>query len=131
MRLLREGFGRKDLSEPVWDRIAEVAWVLDHLDDLDADFLAIYGIDLEQVDISAARYFALAQRLTAFTGVMAARVEAERERREPDRSTTPTRTSTPAEPTRSGSSEVHEVSLTAFRAQFPGLVSVGGSEGGG
>jgi hypothetical protein len=43
-------------------------WVLDHLDDLDADFLAIYGIDLEQDDaISARRYFALAHRLPAWT----------------------------------------------------------------
>ena len=130
MQALRDGFGRTDLSTPVWDRIAEVAWVLDHLDDLDADFLAIYGIDLEQVDISAARYFALAHRLTAYTGVMAARAEAGQERREP-RSSTPTRTSTPAAPAQRGSSGTTEVSLTAFRAQFPGLVSVGGSEGGG
>jgi hypothetical protein len=126
MRLIQEGFGRKDLSEPVWDRITEVSWVLDHLDDLDADFLAVYGIDLEQADaISARRYFALAHRLTAYTGVMAARAETEREQSEPNRtSSTPTRTSTPAEPTRHGSSETTEVSLTQFRAQFPGLVSV-------
>lgn len=124
MRLIREGFGRTDLSEPVWDRIAEVAWVLNHLDDIDADFLAIYGIDLEQADaISARRYFALAHRLTAYQGVMAARVEEEREDR-PTTSSTPTRTSTTAEPTRRGTSETTEVSLTAFRAQFPGLVSV-------
>lgn len=122
MRLLRKGFSRKDLSEPVWNRIAEVAWVLDHLDDVDADFLAIYGIDLEQADVSARRYFALAHRLTAYQGVMAARVEEEREDRQPT-SSTATRTST-AEPARRGSSEVSEVSLTQFRAKFPGLVSV-------
>lgn len=98
-------------------------WVLDHLDDLDADFLAVYGIDLEQADaISARRYFALAHRLTAYTGVMAARAEAERE----DRPTpsTPTRTSSTAPPPRQGAGETTEVSLTQFRAQFPGLVSV-------
>ncbi|GGW98678.1 hypothetical protein [Streptomyces chartreusis] len=122
MRLLRERFGRTDLSEPVWDRIAEVSWVLDHEDDLDADFLAIYRIDLEQVDISARRYFALAHRLTAYQGVMAARVEAERERREPARSTTPTRSSSPA-PAERG--DVTELSLTQLRAKFPGVVSVG------
>ncbi|MEU6597848.1 hypothetical protein [Streptomyces flaveolus] len=90
--------------------------------------MAIYGIDLEQADaISARRYFALAHRLTAYTGVMAARADAERE--QPARSRTPTRTSTAA-PAGRGDSEVHEVSLTQFRAMFPGLVS-GGSAGGG
>lgn len=41
-------------------------------------------------------------------------------------STTPTRTSETAAPAPAGrgDSEVHEVSLTQFRAQFPGLVSV-------
>lgn len=125
MRLIREGFSRKDLSEPVWERITEVAWALNHLDDLDADFLAIYGIDLEQVEISAPRYFALAHRLTAYTGVMAARAEEEREDR-PAASSTPTRTSTAAAPARHGAGETTEVSLTQFRAKFPGLVSVGG-----
>lgn len=98
-------------------------WVLDHLEDLDADFLAIYGLDLEHVEISAPRYFALAYRLTAYTGVMAARAEEEQEQRQPA-SSTPTRTSTTAAPTPRGSSETTEVSLTQFRAQFPGLVSV-------
>ncbi|MDQ0758692.1 hypothetical protein [Streptomyces canus] len=106
----------------VADRAEELLWVLDHLDDLDADFLAIYGIDLEQVEISARRYFALAYRLTAYTGVMAAVAEEEREDR--PASTAPTRTSTTAAPTGSGTGEATEVSLTQFRAQFPGLVSV-------
>jgi hypothetical protein len=96
-------------------------WVLDHLDDLDADFLAIYGIDLDRSEISARRYFALAHRLTAYTGVMAARAEAERE--EPRPGTTPTRTRSTSAPAQDDG--VKEVSLTAFRMQFPGLVSVG------
>ncbi|GGW15745.1 hypothetical protein GCM10018980_51910 [Streptomyces capoamus] len=103
-------------------------WVLTHLDDIDADFLAIYGLDLEQVEIPARRYFSLAYRLTAYQGVMAARVEEERD--EPPASTTPTRTSTTAPPPRQGAGETTEVSLTQFRAQFPGLVSVGGEGGG-
>ncbi|MFF8482323.1 hypothetical protein [Streptomyces antibioticus] len=103
-------------------RTGQTLWVLDHLDDLDADFLAIYGIDLEQQELSARRYFALAHRLPAYQGVMAARTEAEREHREPPHSTTPTRTSsTPAR----GRGDVTELSLTQFRAKFPGLVSVG------
>jgi hypothetical protein len=121
-----------ECAQAIVDRVEELLWVLDHQDDLDADFLAIYGIDLEQDDaISARRYFALAQRLPAYQGVLAARIDEERERQEPTR-TTPTRTSTQAAPARRGSSESTEVSLTQFRAQFPGLVSVsGGNEGGG
>ncbi|MEV8033890.1 hypothetical protein [Streptomyces sp. NPDC086182] len=107
------------------DRIEEVLWVLDHEADLDADFLAIYGIDLEQADVSAPRYFALAHRLTAYQGVMAARVDDERDQT----SSTTTRTHG-TQPARQGSGENREVSLTAFRVMFPGIVS-GGSAGGG
>lgn len=103
------------------DRIEEVLWVLDHLEDLDADFLAIYGIDLEQADVSSRRYFHLAHRLTAYQGVMAARVDEERER--PTSTTTRTSSTQPAQQDRGGSKEV---SLTAFRVMFPGIVSGGG-----
>lgn len=127
MGLLRKGFGRKDLSEPVWERIAQVAWVLDYLDDIDADFLAIYGIDLLEQEVSARRYFALIHRLPAYQGVLAVRREEAREEQEDPgeqkRSSTPTRTSTEAAPA-GGSSEVREVSLTQFRAFYPGLISM-------
>jgi hypothetical protein len=103
-------------------------WVLDHQDDIDADFLAIYGIDLEQADVSAPRYFALAHRLPAYQGVMAARVEEERDEQDQSSSTT-TRTSS-TQPAQQGGSGTKEVSLTAFRVMFPGIVS-GGSAGGG
>jgi hypothetical protein len=99
-------------------------WVLDHQDDIDADFLAIYGIDLDEREISAPRYFALIHRLTAYQGVMAARVEEEQEQ-----SSTTTRTSS-TQPAQQGGSGTKEVSLTAFRVMFPGIVS-GGSAGGG
>lgn len=108
--------------EQIEERTGRVIWVLDHEDDIDADFLAIYRIDLEQVDIPARRYFALAYRLTAYQGVMAARAEEEREQ-QPER-TTPTRTSSTAPPSRQGIGETTELSLTQFRAKFPGLVSV-------
>lgn len=113
-------------AETVTDRLDQVAWVLDYLDDLDADFLAIYGIDLDQAEISARRYFALAHRLPAYQGVMAARIEAEREDRPQAVSHTPTRTSSTPAPTGADSERPTEVSLTAFRMQFPGLVSMGG-----
>ncbi|MGY6019597.1 hypothetical protein [Streptomyces spinosirectus] len=110
--------------------MAQIDWTLDHQEDLDADFLAIYGIDLYEQEVDGPRYFALSHRLAAYQGVMAARVEEVREERRPA-SSTPTRTSTEAAPAQRGDSEVHEVSLTQFRAKFPGLVSVGGSAGGG
>jgi hypothetical protein len=97
-------------------------WVLDHQDDIDADFLAIYGIDLEQADVSAPRYFALAHRLTAYQGVMAARVDQEQDQT----SSTTTRTSS-TQPAPQGGGENREVSLTAFRVMFPGIVSGGAS----
>ncbi|MFB7244648.1 hypothetical protein ACFCYX_19570 [Streptomyces populi] len=120
MNRLREWAYDHGWPEILPDRIGQVMWVLAHERDIDADFLAIYGIDLEQADVTGPRYFALAHRLTAYQGVMAARVEEEHDR--PAASTTPTRTQ--AAPAGRASSETAEVSLTQFRAKFPGLVSV-------
>jgi hypothetical protein len=125
MTRLRDWAYGQDWLDAVADRLAQVIWVLDHEADIDADFLAIYGIDLLEQEVSGPRYLALAHRLTAYQGVMAARVEEEREDR-PAPSSTPTRTSSTAPPSRQGAGESTEVSLTQFRAQFPGLVSVGG-----
>jgi hypothetical protein len=105
--------------EVLADRVSQVMWVLDHQADIDADFLAIYGIDLYEQEVDGPRYFALAYRLTAYQGVMAALAD---EEREDQPSTTPTRTQ--AAPTGRAPSETTEVSLTQFRAKFPGLVSV-------
>lgn len=109
-----------DCTQVIVDRIEQCLWVLDHQDDLDADFLAIYGIDLQHTDISSRRYFALAYRLTAYTGVMAARLDAERDGR--PTGSTPTRTSSTPAPERG---DVTELSLTQFRAKFPWMVSMG------
>jgi hypothetical protein len=125
MNRLREWAYGHGWPEILADRVDQTMWVLAHERDIDADFLAIYGIDLEQVEMAGPRYFALAYRLTAYQGVMAARVDEERDER--PTSTTPTRTST-APPERQGAGETTEVSLTQFRMQFPGLVSV--AEGG-
>jgi hypothetical protein len=120
---LLDEISEPDYAKAVGDRVEELIWVLDHEADIDADFLAIYGIDLEQADaMTAPRYFALAHRLTAYQGVMAARVEEEREQPPPS-SSTPTRTSSTPAPERGGSEAV-EVSLTQFRAMYPGWVSV-------
>lgn len=94
----------------------------DYERDLDADFLALYGIDLEEDNVSGPRYFALAHRLPAYQGVMAARVENERDET-PDQPYRPS--TTPAQAPSNG--QPREVHLTAFRAEFPGFVSMGTS----
>lgn len=59
--------------------------MLDHLDDLDADFLAIYGIDLRDpdADLSAEMFFARAFRLFSYRGAMREALQAEQEANEP------------------------------------------------
>lgn len=100
------------------ERTDQIGWVTGYVQDLDADFLAIYGIDLEEDDISGPRYFALAHRLPAYAGVLAARAEAERE---DDSPATPARSTSSARPRQYQSVE-------ALAAQHPGeieLVKVG------
>lgn len=106
-------------------RVAQTVWVLEYEADLDADFLAIYGLDLEVCDMSGPRYLALAHRLSAYQGVMAARVEEEHEEPEPAAA----QLARPQTAPRADGNG--EVSLTAFRVRFPGLVSVArtGEEG--
>lgn len=58
--------------------------MLDHLDDLDADFRVLYGYegigDERFPDgMTSGRFFALAERTAAYEGVMAARVAAEQD----------------------------------------------------
>ena len=50
----------------------QVGWILDHLDDVDADFLTFYRIDLRNPDtrINAETFFSRAFRLFAYRGVM-------------------------------------------------------------
>lgn len=100
--------------------------MLGHLRDLDADFLAIYGIDLERDEINGPRFFAFVHRLPAYQGVLAARAEAERSEQQPagPGGQQQVQRAAPA-----GDGEVHEVSLTAFRVQFPGLVSMATADG--
>ena len=54
-------------------------WVLDHLPDLEADFLVFYRVeDIEA--LSGPRFLSLALRVFAYQGVMAARVMEQQER---------------------------------------------------
>jgi hypothetical protein len=52
----------------------ECVWVLDHLEDLDADFIRFYRI-YDFYELSFIRFFNLAVRTPAYGGVMAVRVE--------------------------------------------------------
>jgi hypothetical protein len=54
-------------------------WVVDYLDDLEADFLAIYRIDDPMV-LSGPRFFKLAHRVGAYNGVITLLFQQEAER---------------------------------------------------
>lgn len=56
-------------------------WVVDHLADLEADFLRFYRIE-DFFELDGPRFFRLASRVFAFGGVMAARLEEEREKQQ-------------------------------------------------
>lgn len=53
-------------------------WVLDHLADLEADFLVFYRID-DIESLTGPRFLSLAMRVFAYQGVMAARAMAQQE----------------------------------------------------
>jgi hypothetical protein len=66
-------------------RIGEVIWTLDHLHDLEADFLAFYRMaPVDVLALSGPRFLALAYRLPAYSGVMAARMAATETARRPE-----------------------------------------------
>lgn len=69
------------------DRVSEIYWILSNWDDVDADFLRFYNIDLDEGEVEvdvvgSARFFKLANRLAAYEGMVAARLRMERESNE-------------------------------------------------
>jgi hypothetical protein len=56
-------------------RLEQVLWVVDHVDDLDADFCAFYGTP-DMMALPGVRWLRRAYRVFAYEGVMAARVKA-------------------------------------------------------
>lgn len=56
------------------ERVEQIAWTLDHLDDLDSDFSVFHRADSFR-SLPAPRMFALAQRLPAYGGVMSVRAQ--------------------------------------------------------
>jgi hypothetical protein len=53
------------------ERMMQVQWTLDHLDDLESDFAVIYRVD-DIMSMHSAEFFRKAQRLGSYQGVMAA-----------------------------------------------------------
>lgn len=99
------------MCAPALATARRVDW-LNYLDDLDADFLRFYGIDLESEDMSSVRFFALAERTFAYGGVMTKRAEQKAEEETPR-----------SAPARSSYAEETEVSLEQFAA-LSGYVSI-------
>ena len=89
-------------------------WILDHLDDLDADFRVFYRID-DIESLSGPRFMALAMRVFAYQGVMAARAA------ELQQDHTPMQAAQPQQQTGE-----QLVSPEAFAAMFPDLVTISG-----
>lgn len=58
-----------------------MAWVLDHLADLESDFSAIHRVD-DMYALDTATFFSRVYRMSAYQGVIRMRVEAEQERQE-------------------------------------------------
>lgn len=78
-------------------------WVLDYIEDLDADFLRFYRID-GFLEMDSVRFFSLALRLGFYDGVIAGRIRIEHEEAEKRN---------PAKSVRNGE-EVKEVPLESF-----------------
>lgn len=57
-------------------RLAQVMWLLDHLDDVESDLSAFHRID-DMGEMDSTRFFRFAFRLPAYGGVMQARAMAE------------------------------------------------------
>lgn len=53
--------------------MAQLLWVLDHLDDIESDLSAIHRVD-DMHDLPARRFFLLAERLPAYQGALQARL---------------------------------------------------------
>lgn len=64
------------------ERAGELGWVLQHLEDLDADFSRYYRVDWQT--LTGPRFFSRAQRVSAYGGIMTAVVEKALQPEEPE-----------------------------------------------
>lgn len=63
-------------------RAGELAWVLHHQEDLDADFLRYFRVEWQS--LTGPRYFSLAQRVSAYGGIMTAVIQEAARPEEPE-----------------------------------------------
>jgi hypothetical protein len=93
--------------------------VLGYLDDLHADFWAIWGIDIHRdTTLTGPEFFAMARRTFSYDGLMAARARAEEQAQQRTPTSAPTQ---PAQPAAQGE-QAHVVDLATFRAMHPGVI---------
>lgn len=105
-------------------------WILDYLDDLDADFRTFYrfpadgsapGIaEGEFGNLSSPRFFRLAERTPALNGVMTARLTAEKMKENERQQGRPA--STPAQSTQPASQERRQVTVQQLMLLDPTLI---------
>lgn len=112
-------------------RVSEVGWVLDYLPDLEADFLALYGVD-DMLALDGPRFLRLAVRMPAYAGVMQARAQALLDAERAEDRYLAGQTASTAVTSRRGSpgSDVVEIDATpeavAGRPELAGLIDWGG-----
>lgn len=101
--------------------------MIDHVEDLHADFLAFYGIDIHRdTELTGPEFFSLARRTFAFEGVMAARWRNE----EGGGHQAPERYEPVEQQAVAGRQDADVVDLAQFRVMFPGVVEHSTSSGG-
>jgi hypothetical protein len=91
-------------------------WVLNHLEDLESDFAVFHRVG-DPLSLPGPEFFRKARRLSAYSGVMAARAMAEQERSRPSYARAPRGPG--------ASSPPREVSLSELRATHPDLIEMG------
>ena len=91
-------------------------WTVDHLADIESDFAVFHRVD-DPLTLAGPEFFRKAYRLSAYSGVLAARVAATQTRSGPAPSS--------GRGGRRGGESPKQVSLTQFRALHPDLIEMG------
>lgn len=94
--------------------------MLDHLDDLHADYWAIWGIDIHRdTTLTGPEFFAMARRTFSYDGMMTARLRAQEEQEQQQAPVSQPQTPSPT-PQSSGAKVVD---LATFRQMFPDVTT--------
>jgi hypothetical protein len=88
-------------------------WVVDHLADIESDFSVFHRVD-DPLSLAGPEFFRKTYRLSAYSGVLAARVAATQDRSAP--ATTMSG--------RGGREKAEHVPLTQLRAMHPDLIEM-------